>query len=244
MHFFSFKDAEYIFPMEEIVERELSGSVQGDLIGDVKLVPGKRGHALYVNGVDQWVNIGNQRHNCMGDLIQCNNGFVMAMWIQMHSNNGDKYYISNGGQTYRSMGVGMMMRDKKNLVKFRTATRKWVIVYDTAVYLHTWYHVVLAWDIVSGGKIYINGILVSHDQGGSNANANTEPNAYVDFIIGTQNKGFTNPGEMTLDELRIWDALWDDQEILGLYAADAFHWNIFIDQRWQDLELCYLKRLC
>ena len=222
MYFFSFKEAECIFPMDEIVERQLSGSVQGHLIGDVKLVPGKRGHALYVNGIDQWVNLGNQRHNCMGDLIQCNNGFVVAMWIQMHSNDGDKYYITNGGQTARSMGVGLMMQDKKIVVKFRTATRKWIIVCDRAVYLHTWYHVVLTWDIVSGGKVYINGILVSHVQSGSDTIAITEPNAYVNFIIGNNNRIFTYPAEMTLDELRIWDALWDDRDILGLYAADVF----------------------
>ena len=219
--------------MEEIASGKLSGSVQGDLFGDVNLVnlvPGKLGRALYVNGINQRVNLGNQRHNCMGDLSQCNNGFVMAMWIQMHANDGDKYYISSGGQTGTSIGVVMMMRDKKLIVWFRTSTRLWEVRYRRVVSLNTWYHVVLAWNIANGGKAYINGVLASHDQDGYSQTSNTQPNSYVNFMLGASNRDpNVNPGEMTLDELRIWDAVMDDQEILSLYVADAFPWNIGID---------------
>ena len=229
--------------MEQIVGGKLLGSVQGDLIGDVKLVPGKRGRALYVNGIDQWVNLGNQRHNCRGDLTKCSNGFVMAMWIQMHSNDGDKYCLSNGGQTQGSIGVAILLREKKFQIIFRTVTQTWNVIYDKAVSLHTWYHMVLTWNIDSGGKVYINGIVVSHDQHGSGSDNDQRPNASVNFILGNNNRGLRNPGEMTLDELRIWDALMDDQEILGLYATDAFPWNIRIDQNRRDLELCRLKQI-
>ena len=140
----------------------------------------------------------------------------------MHSNNGDKYYISNGGQTYKSIGVAMLMKNKDIKVVFRTPTRQWNVGYDRVVSLHTWYHVVLAWNITSKGKVYINGILVCHDQNGSRSDNNQKPNVYMNFILGTSNRDYAYPGAMTLDELRIWDALVNDTEILGLYASDAF----------------------
>ena len=216
-----FKEAGFIFPMEEVSGGQLSGTVQGALVGDVKLVPGKRGQVLYVNGIDQWVNLGNQRHNCMGDLSKCNNGFVMALWIQMHNNDDTEYYICNGGHTYRSIGVALTLRDKKIRTLFRTLTHFWVIYYDRGVYLHTWYHVVLAWNIANGGKVYINGVLAGHVQDGIRKNSSQNGDAYVDFILGASNLNYEIPGEMTLDELRIWDAVMYDQDILGLYVADV-----------------------
>ena len=78
---FVFKEPKYTFPMEEITGGQLTGSVQGVLVGDVKLVSGKQGRALYLNGLDQRVSLGNQRHNCMGDLNKCINGFVVALWM-------------------------------------------------------------------------------------------------------------------------------------------------------------------
>ena len=74
----------YIFPMEKMAVGKILGPILGDVVGDVKLVPGKRGNALYTNGIDQRVNLGNQRDSCMGDLSKCNNGFVVATGTQIY----------------------------------------------------------------------------------------------------------------------------------------------------------------
>ena len=108
--------------MEEIDGGKLSGSVQGVPVGDVKLVPGKRGLVLYVNGIDQRVNLGNQHHNCMGDLTKSHNGFLMAMWIQVHNDDDTEFYISNRGQTRRSIGVAFWLQDTK--IGFGSALRR------------------------------------------------------------------------------------------------------------------------
>ena len=49
--------------MEEILGGELSGSVPGAIVGVVKLIRGVRDQALYVNGLDQRVDLGNHRHS-------------------------------------------------------------------------------------------------------------------------------------------------------------------------------------
>ena len=94
--------------MEKMVDGKLLGPVLGNVVGDVELVRGKRGKALYTNGINQRVNLGNQRDSCMGDLSKCNNGLVMAMWLQTHRYTEpdepgfytrEEYYISSGGHT-------------------------------------------------------------------------------------------------------------------------------------------------
>ena len=216
----------YVFPMDKIVDGQLSGSVPGGVIGDVKLVSGKRGQALYTNGIDQRVNLGNQRHNCMGNLSKCDNGFVMAMWLQVHKCGGrryydDEYYISNGGHTVNAIGVALLMREGRIMVNFRTDTLLWEFYYEEALALHTWYHLVLTWDSVSGGSIYINGVRGSQKQVGRAMNSNVYGNRYVDFMLGDRVPP-GGPGEMTLDELRIWDAVMNETDAWNVYSVDVF----------------------
>ena len=45
--------------MEQVFGGILLGSMPGIFIGEVKLLRGVRGQALYVNGLDQRVNLGN-----------------------------------------------------------------------------------------------------------------------------------------------------------------------------------------
>ena len=216
--------------MEQIVGGQLSGSVTGVVVGDVELVPGKQGNALYVNGLNQKVNLGNQRHNCMGDLSKCTNGFVMAMWLQMHQYDDpgqytDEYYITNGGHTKNAIGVALLMRERKMLAMFRTETRYWENSYDKDFSLNTWYHVVLVWNTTSGSKVYVNGALRIHNQGGMSLNNNQNSNGFSDFVLGDNNGDATDKaGEMTLDELRIWNIVIDDQEVWKLYVADVMAW--------------------
>ena len=214
--------------MEQIVSGELLGSVTGTVVGDVKLVPGKQGNALYLNGLNQKVNLGNQRHSCMGDLSKCTNGFVMATWLQMHRYDDpglydtNEYYITNGGHTKNAIGVALLMRERRMLAMFCTEVRYWENFSNQGYSLHTWYHVVLTWNTIFGGKVYFNGALTSHNQEGTLLDNYRNDNDSLDFMLGDHNgNGPGQPGKMTLDELRIWDTTMDDQDVWIMYVADV-----------------------
>ena len=213
--------------MDEIVGGTLYGSVAGILNGDVELVTGKQRRALYTNGLDQWVDLGNQRDNCMGDLEKCSNGFVMAMWLKMHryhkpGTTDDEYYLTNGGHTKYSMGVVLLMRTKVFLVSFRTASRYWYVTTTAHNTLYTWHHVVLTWDATNGGKIYTNGMLDGEERRAISYTSNRAGDTYTKFIVGCENMlPPRNAAEMTLDELRIWDAEMNEQEVWLMYVSDA-----------------------
>ena len=215
--------------MDEIVGGSLSGTVLGALNGDVQLVGGRRSKALYTNGVDQWVDLGNQRDNCMGDLEKCNTGFVMAMWLKLHryeeAETGigiNEYYITNGGHTRRSKGVALIRIEKKFVVNFRTPSWLWTLTTNSEIVLHTWYHVVLAWYATDGGKIYLNGIIDGEDPHGASVTSNRDGDTYTKFILGCENVAPPKlAGKMTLDELRIWDSRVNEQNVWFMYAADT-----------------------
>ena len=46
---------------------------------ELLLVPGKSIKALYTNGIDQWVNIGNHRDKCLGKSKSMYKGFCGAV---------------------------------------------------------------------------------------------------------------------------------------------------------------------
>ena len=202
--------------MDKIVGGALSGSVAGVLNGDVELVTGKQGRALHTNGLDQWVDMGNQRDNCMGDLEKCSNGFVMAMWLKMHryhklGTTDDEYYLTSGGHTRASMGVVLLMRAKVFLVNFRTASKYWQTTTTVQNTLHTWHHVILTWDASNGGKIYTNGMMDREERQGTSYTSNRAGDAYTKFIVGCESTlPPRNAAEMTLYELRIWDAVMNE----------------------------------
>ena len=221
--------------MDDIAAGVLVGSVNGDIIGGAQLVGGRKGKALNTNGLDQCVDLGNQRDNCMGNLDNCHTTFVVAMWLRMHryddpGANNDEYYITSGGHTDRSMGVALLMREKNIRVIFRTASRVWEPSYATEPKLHTWYHVFLSWSNMGGGKIYINGVLGGEDRLGTSHVNNLDGTTYNKFLLGCKSTSpLSGAGQMTLDDLRIWDVAWPItyQHSWVQYVTDARAWCFY-----------------
>ena len=75
--------------------------------------------------------------------------------------------------------------------------------------LNTWHHIVLSYNSVKGGQLYVNGVA----SGGPVASGELKTNT-GDLIIGN---GF--PG--LIDDVRIYNRLLTDQDVLGLYSAGS-----------------------
>ena len=198
-------DADYHFLMDEIRDGKLEGTYSGTIVGNVSLVQGKVNNALYTNGINQWVNIGNHRDKCLGNLTRCSKGFVLALWLKAHqdvSGGGNEYYISSGGQTSLSIGMTLLQQNGNLLAVFRNESMFWsASVPDFES--HLWYHVVLAWTGGRGLQVYFDGCLCKTEEGTISA-SNVDPSV-TDFVFGNANNALddgTYAGEMTLDEIR------------------------------------------
>ena len=138
------------FPMEEVITDKLQGSIEGVVTGSVSLVVGKRGKALYTDGVDQWVNFGNQKHTCLGNLTVCHKGFVMALWLKAHGT--DEYYVSSGGYAVQSVVICVLMKSSKLVAIVRNETIAWYAEMMTLFDRNVWSHVALTWRRAVEGK--------------------------------------------------------------------------------------------
>ena len=206
--------------MDDIVNGQLLGTVNGNLSGGVGLVTGKRNLALYTNGLDQMVDLGSQIDSCLGYFVRCTKGLVMTMWLQL--GNGTGVILASGGVTRRGV---MVKKDAENVtVYFRGEGRenwKLSVARDD---LRGWSHISIIWNMQFGGRLYANGRLVD-----------TEPTASIirnkDVIIDDKNhlvlgasNVYKDHGEMILDELYVWDAIMHDEEIWAAYIAEILRW--------------------
>ena len=221
--------ADFIFPMEEIATDKLQDSHEGIVTGDASLLVGKSGKALYTNGVDQWVNFGNQRHSCLGNRTLCCKGFVMAFWLKAYRYDDvglfDEYYLSSGGQTSQSVGVAVFMQNSKLTVEVRNESVTWSasrISFD----INIWNHVALTWSGADGGQlyIYVNGNLVAENLHGTKQ-VNNGVKTLNDFVLGSSNFAdevvkMEYAGEMSMDQLRVWDALFDSKAMKDIHENE------------------------
>ena len=202
------------FPMEMVENGNLIGSINGTVFGDVTLVTGKKGLALHTNGVDQYVDFGYQGDTCLGYFILCTHGWVAAFWT--HRNNDTRGSVMDTGQG-TNKGVKIKWKySHEMLVFFRSINKKWQLRQQTSTN-HGWIHIVIAW-CPNYAKLYFNGGRVS-----------TKSVIVVDRVPDTDTPRFVIGADYqyrdgyggTLDELRVWDTIMSDEDVLELYRKDA-----------------------
>ena len=76
--------------MDKTANNVVSGSGDGTLPNGATWEPGKRGDALCLDGVDQYINYGNQRDKCLGNIMLCPDGFTIMLYFKT----GDKSVYS------------------------------------------------------------------------------------------------------------------------------------------------------
>ena len=103
--------------------------------------------------------------------------------------------------------------------QFRSNITEWTAGNSYSTPLQVWIHVVATWKQDHGATLYANGeIIATDDTAGVSHDVPTsdEPS----FFIGYSPK-YNTKLEMTLDELRVWDTVMSDEEVVALYNGDT-----------------------
>ena len=200
--------------MEIIDNENLVGSVNGIVVGGASLVSGKKGMALYTNGVDQYVDLGFQGDTCLGYFVLCIHGWVTALWIKRESLvNGA--VMDTGFMT--GYGTRIMFFYSYLSIGFKTTSQKWQVA-DTPK--QGWNHVVVTWQQCYGTKLYIDGELKNTNMYSHRIVISGPASDTSRFVLGADSKhGVMFGGK--LDELRIWDTVMSDEDVSALYTVDA-----------------------
>ena len=202
------------FPMEVIENGNLIGSIDGTVFGDITLVTGKKGLALDTNGVNQYVDFGYQGDTCLGYFMLCTHGWVAAFWV--HRNNNTKGSVMDtGAGTNKGVKIDWPYSNQV-VVIFRSVNSKWQLRQETSTN-HGWIHIVVTW-CSNYAKLYFNGGRVTTKSSGITDRVPDTRTPH--FVIGADYRhrdGYRG----TLDELRVWDAVMSDEDVLELYREDA-----------------------
>ena len=200
--------------MEKIEDGNVIGPINGTVAGDAQLVVGKKGLALHVSGNDQYVEFGNQADICLGYFILCTRGWVAAFWgkLKVPGRMMDTGYSARHGQQIFWWYPGILY------VLFADDNNNWM-VQAAASAEQGWIHVVATWRRCIGATLYINGELVDTS---ATAHPHTTPiSGTTCFIFGGDCLYSATGFDGFVDELRVWDAVMDDGDVLKLYSEDA-----------------------
>ena len=214
-----FAEPDIYYPFDELVEGEILGFTNGIIEGDAPLVEGKVGNAVYTNGFNQSVNLGNVRHTCLGNITKCKNGLSVSLWVKPYGT-GVVFLMTNGGHTHRSIGINLMQKAPGLLITIRNETGYWQAENVPFEPGH-WYHIMMVWVPNTVARLYLNGCLARETYvfAKKASNKNRVEN---DLMLGASNiPGDINKyrAEMTMDDLKMWDAVMDDNKVWEIFMS-------------------------
>ncbi len=219
-------DADFYFPMDEIVDGMVIGPQQnGTLYGITTTIPGVWHNALSFDGSSQYVYMGAHPGECIAYACasRCPDGFTWAMWFMFPEGNPpDNAYIISAGDD-QSDTLGSSVRHQANgklKVTVKSDIGRFAIV-DSTYPREEWFHLVYTWQAVQGLKMYINGNLVKAD---NVSNGDLGGDAYEELTFG---RGVQRPqyANVSIDEVIYWNELKNDLFLHKLYHAMNRNWR-------------------
>ena len=187
----------------------------GVQFGGVGFVSGIKGNAAYLDGINDYIQLVNENSF---DFV---NNFSISMWIRPRNWRDWGWLVtktdSSGGPGWylgKVSGQGQLGLLVSNGTSFSSS------VYSTYLYEGRWYHIVANYDANGKINIYINGMKADSPFANNNVvNPNKANNQIVTIGAGSYYLGgFSN---MTMDNLRIYNRVLSDQEVMQLFNARA-----------------------
>ncbi|CAH1786996.1 unnamed protein product, partial [Owenia fusiformis] len=203
----------------------VGSGLNGRVYNNASLIEGKIGQGINLDGRNQWIDLGQHRDECFGNLEMCPHGYTLSMWLKVGPKNApEMYYFSSGGQTRSSYGITLHWLKGKLDVRFSTRTKIWTVKYDGQM-KGQWHHVVLTWNRDNELHLWVDGDEVAEDAEPTARNVQTTK--WNDITMGRPNNAQTKYGQAVIDELIFWDKRLDDERIEGLW--DTYQGNEHID---------------
>ena len=177
------------------------------IYGNPSLIKGKVGRALRLDGRMEYVDGGDVRDACLGDLQLCNYGLSIGFWINSFHVQDNMYYLDSGNS-----GIKVYYDQGKLIGEFQQGNRHWQTEWPD-FQRNNWYFIEFSWNPTDGARMYVNLHQVAHDQTYEMQRARGGTSR---FYIGRANTAMTNEkyAQAYIDEVEIQYA--DRARALGL----------------------------
>lgn len=119
--------------------------------------------ALLLNGVDQFVDMGDQTAQCIGNLDNCKLGLTVKFNFKVLKFSKKMYIFSNGGDEPGSYGMAMWYERKRLYLSISTSTKIWTVStrYTTR---NKFTAIQFSWSVQLGIRLYFDGTLVTRTE--------------------------------------------------------------------------------
>lgn len=174
-----------------------------DTYGQPRIVDGKIGGALNLDGNSQFVSLGNQHESCFGNLDLCHHGLLLSTWIRPGQLREGMDIFSSGAN-----GINAWYSGGRLHVSARTLTREWTVQTDK-IADNQWQFVEFEWDPTEGLVVYINEQLAAQNSQPTVRSPSDSTGVHPDrekFYIGRGDGSRSNAryANMTIDDVEYW----------------------------------------
>ncbi|XP_021368526.1 uncharacterized protein LOC110460117 isoform X2 [Mizuhopecten yessoensis] len=200
------KPDNYQFSMDSMLgDRLIHPTLLVETFNRPKLVSGKIGKAIKLNGEQQVVDFGEKSFECFGNLDFCHHGIYTSLWFRPTTFRNNMYFFTSG---HNGLTLSNTRRNLK--VTAGTSTRMWEASTDVLV-PGTWYFLEISWDPETGLEVFVDEVPVAKDKDPSKR-TDPLPESLIESAL--QNKIYLGRGNVymedgqygkgTFDELAYW----------------------------------------
>ena len=138
-----------------------TANLQFTLFGTPGFVSGPTGaKALLLNGNDQFVDMGDQTTQCIGNLDNCKLGLTIKFNLKVIKFSKKMYIFSNGGDEKDSYGMAMWYERKRLFLSISTSSKIWTVK-TRFTRLNQFTSIRFSWSVQLGIRLYFDGVQVA-----------------------------------------------------------------------------------
>ena len=179
------------------------------------------GQGLYLNGIDQWLDLGIHDNDCFGNVSLCNHGFSFGLWMKIRPKQGIYcHYVLASGKNHEA-NIYSVCRKNGFL---RVSVSTWNRLYKSQTYPvkdHVWFHVGVTWEARIGLSVLVDGAPIEEPGVIDGTRLEQEIGTQVTMGRRTNSTRTRYMPEVTVDELYFWETWMSDLDMWNVYMASS-----------------------
>lgn len=181
------------------------------LVNGARLVPGRVGQALQLNGRGQYLDLGPHLDSCLGNLDKCPHGFTLSVWLKPNKLADNMHFLA-------APSYALFYEDGELKAEFNSAGRSWLV--STPRFRDgEWQRVTLAWHEKKGLSMYLDDELVDTSSGVDRLQSDQPASEHV--YVGRNLADTRMTADVQADELQVWYDYLDQLRATGQYQGES-----------------------
>ena len=214
------------FPLDDIQNGIMQGSIEGTLVGNVNSVAGRHGNAIQTDGSSGYVEFALESNNaCLQNPDWCSSGITFSMWLMnMPGNTGStmfRIYFSDACRERMGFCISFLPSGTFSILVFGSSSIYRYKIEISYLPINKWQYVTFTFMPNNAIQLYINGcdaITYRLDGYSLIATFNTFPAVSSYFRLGGGGGWGQYAANMKVDHVLIWYDVLSADEIWQLYV--------------------------